>query len=120
MVATVSDTGKKVDMMDHATTMNWKCLEQFLKRLGYGYLYDLPIEHGMPRLDRDFRFRKSEMLKPCISTRNGPKEGEGLRNARFKKLISICEARGDGVITMLEVQDGLPHRIETEGVVRLL
>ncbi|MBA4389109.1 MAG: hypothetical protein C0404_14145 [Verrucomicrobia bacterium] len=98
----------------------WRNLERILKKVGYGSVFDLPIEHGMPRLDRELRYRKSEMLNPCNSKRTGPKEGDGLRDARFVNLIRICEMQGDVVITMLEVQDGLPHRIETEGSIRLL
>ena len=106
--------------MNNLSSQEWRKLERFLKKVGHGCVFDLPIEHGMPRLDRELRFRKSEMLKPCNSTRTGPKEGDGLRNARFENLIRICETRGDVVISILEVQDGLPHRIETEEAIRLL
>jgi hypothetical protein len=106
--------------MNKLSSPEWRELERYLKKVGHGCVFDLPIEHGMPRVDPELRYRKSEMLKPCNSSRTGPKEGDGLRDARFENLIRICETRGDVVITILEVHDGLPHRIETEGAIHLL
>lgn len=93
----------------------WAQLEQLLKRVGYGEVFNLPVEHGKPRLDRPLRVLTSRFLDPHESVRSRPKDADGLRSARFQQLIRICEQRGSVVISRLTVQDGLPHRIEIEG-----
>jgi len=106
--------------MERVSSREWKQFELLLKKVGYGCIYDLPVECGMPRVSPELHYRRSEMLQPCKTIRLEPHEGAGLQNARFERLISICEARGDTIIAKLEVMDGLPLRIETEGVIREL
>lgn len=93
----------------------WAQLERMLKKVGFGEVFNLRIEHGKPRLDHPLHYRSSVLLKPDESDRSRPKDGDGLRDGRFRDLIRFCEQRGDIVIKTLIIQDSLPHRIEIEG-----
>lgn len=98
-----------------AAQPEWVRLERLLKQVGFGELYDLPIVHGRPRLDRPLRYRSRFLLNPRESARSQPNKGDGLRDARFRDLVRICEQRGNVIISTLIIQDGLPYRVEIEG-----
>lgn len=114
-VADTTEQNQSMGPMDHKSSPEWAQLERFLKRVGFGEVFDVPIVRGKPRLDRPLRYRSSVLLGPSDRVRSCSKKGDGLRDERFQRLILECEQRGDVLITALHVLDGLPHRFDIEG-----
>ena len=94
----------------------WTTLAEYLRKIGYGLLFDLHIEDGKPRVDRPMRFESHELVSPPPHGSACERTSKSLNDDRFRRFIAKCEWRRNVVIPRLTVQNGQPHAFDIEGV----
>lgn len=94
-------------------------LSEVFQRLGYGTVWNLPVEGGEPVLGRQLRMTRR--LK--FPGNNGACEKAELKDYVIKEeLVSFFELLdrlGDGIVDEIEVTQGLPQRGSMTETIRL-
>lgn len=91
-------------------------LVDLMQRLNFGRIEDLHILNGEPLFDppprviREHRFARENGPRPEVA------KADFALKAEVVDLFAQLEAIGDGVITRIEVQRGLPFRMTFEEV----
>lgn len=98
--------------MKLAIDPEWSSLAKLMKIIGYGEVYNLVIKGGAPVAGTEVHYELRRILhaetKPCSRTSSQ----DSTRKGAFLRLVGYCESIGEGVIDVIEVQDGLPARIK--------
>jgi hypothetical protein len=87
-----------------------------MQRINYGRILDLPVRRGEPVLDPPSRV----MREIKFGGDNGPRpeavKADFALKAQVRDLFACLESMGDGVISCIEIQRGLPFRMTVEEV----
>lgn len=94
-----------------------KILLELMQRINYGRILNLRVRHGQPvmepppRVIRDIKFGSENGPRPEVD------KEDFMLKAQVRELFGQIEKLGDGVISCIEVQHGLPFRMTVEEVV---
>jgi hypothetical protein len=97
-------------------TKDRSCLVDLMQRLNFGRIEDLQVLNGEPQFDppprviREHRFARENGPRPEVA------KADFALKAEVIDLFVQLEAVGDGVITRIEIQRGLPFRMIVEEV----
>lgn len=89
-------------------------LLELMQRANYGSIEGLPVRRGepvmnpRPRVIREHRFARENGPRPEVA------KADFTLKAEVIDLFAQLEAMGDGVITRIEIQRGLPFRMIVE------
>ena len=103
-------------MMKSDLTFSQRSLLELIQRLNYGRIEGLIVRRGepvldpLPRMIRQIKFGGDNGSRP-----EGAKYDFALK-AQVRDFFAHLEALGDGVISCLEIQRGLPFRMTVEEV----
>jgi hypothetical protein len=91
-------------------------LLELVQQVDFGYIEDLPVLEGVPVLHPPPRIVRVIKLREFEQARAERAAGDFALKAQMLGLLMLIREIGNGTVKRIEIQNGLPVKVEVEGI----